>query len=316
MPNPQALQSPQELLLVGAAVKTGLFTTLSAKALPVQELAAQINCDARAVWVVTEALISLGYLEKSNDLVRLTPEARDMFFNAQSPSFTGFAFMHGYELCRSWLALPDVMRTGEKTESRKRGPAELEYFMKAMNHYSRKIAPEITALCLEGMPPGAKVLDIGGGPLTYARAFAEHGAVVTILDLAEVVDIMSSDIKPGESIKMVPGNFTVAVPPGPFDLAYLGNICHIHGEKENRALFGRVIKELAPGGKIAILEFVRGAGSRAALFGVNMLVNTKTGGTWTLEEYTQWLQREGFSDVKMNNLGERQLITAYKAAVK
>ncbi|MFZ5591916.1 MAG: hypothetical protein ACOY81_08950 [Bacillota bacterium] len=55
--------------------------------------------------------------------------------------------------------------------------------MTAMQHIAKKSAPTILSVCPEGLPPQPRVLDIGGGPLTYARAFAAAGASVTILDL-------------------------------------------------------------------------------------------------------------------------------------
>jgi hypothetical protein len=41
-----------------------------------------------------------------------------------------------------------------------------------------------------------------------------------------------------------------------------------------------------------------------------MLVNTATGGTWTLDQYTEWLEAAGFQEVKLNEVGGRQLIMA------
>jgi len=41
-----------------------------------------------------------------------------------------------------------------------------------------------------------------------------------------------------------------------------------------------------------------------------MLVNTSNGGTWTLDQYTDWLAGAGFHDVKLNEVAGRQIITA------
>jgi len=112
----------------------------------------------------------------------------------------------------------------------------------------------------------------------------------------------------------VPGDFTEEVFSGQFNLTFLGNICHIYGEEENLLLFKRVHDSLQEGGRIAILDFVRGVSPRAELFGVNMLANTKTGGTWTLDQYTNWLKVAGFSQVKMHDIDGRQILTATRGA--
>ncbi|MEW6425085.1 MAG: methyltransferase [Bacillota bacterium] len=166
--------------------------------------------------------------------------------------------------------------------------------------------------CLAGLPAGARVLDVGGGPLTYARAFAARGAAVTVLDLPEAVAMMEATLTPGGNIRLVAGDFNVALPEGPFHLAYLGSVCHIYGEQENRALFRRVADVLAPGGRIAVVDFIRGRHPFAAVFAVNMLVNTQTGGTWTWEQYAGWLAAAGFGDPKLTEVAGRQVITAVR----
>lgn len=305
------LYPPMELLLVGAAVRVGLFEALRAGSLAEDILAARINADAGSLWVVIEALVESGYLRREGDAVNLTPMARDMFYNPAGDRYTGFSFMHGYELCRSWLSLPDILRNGRPVE-RKKTDDDIRSFISSMALHARKVAPVVVRDCLEGMPAEPAVLDAGGGPLTYAREFAALGAKVTVLDLPKVVEMVKPTLKAGEKIELVPGDMTRNLPEGPFDLAYLGNVCHIFDQYDNRKLFARTYRVLRPGGRIAVQDFVRGSSPRAAMFGVNMLVNTPGGGTWTLEQYEAWLTEAGFKDVKMKNYGERQLITAQK----
>ncbi len=311
MPDIKSFIVPQEMLILSAAVDTGIIENLKAKPMSSGELAGLMGADTRAVWVVTEALEALGYLVKEKDKLALSQEAKDMLYNSKSESFTGFSFMHRYNVIRSWMGLPESIYTG-KPYPRERRRESTKYFMSAMGLSARQSSREIVERCLGGEKKGVKVLDIGGGPLTYARTFASLGASVTVLDLPEVVEHMSPELKEKENIKMVPGDFNIGLPEGPFNLAFLGNICHIFGEPENRELFKKVQKALQPGGTIAIVDFIRGTSQMAALFGVNMLVNTTNGGTWTLEEYTEWLGDAGFYDVNLQSSGGRQLITAIK----
>jgi len=309
--NREALQTPMELLLTGGAAEAGFFEALRSRTMTAEELASRLNLDRRAVWTVVEALAALGYLIKKEERYALSTEAEETFFKRDSALYSGFSFMHGYELTKRWLELPAVLKTGLPAR-RERGPGGQRYFIEAMASHARLSAPEIASFCLAGLPVGAGVLDIGGGPFTYARAFAGRGAQVTVLDTPEVVAMMQPTIGEGESIAMIAGDFTAALPPGPYHLAYLGNICHIYGEKENRELFQRVAAELVPGGRIAIVDFVRGEHPFAALFAVNMLINTERGGTWTLAEYTSWLTGAGFLKTALHNVAGRQVITALK----
>ncbi|OAT79283.1 methyltransferase [Desulfotomaculum copahuensis] len=308
----EALQMPWELLLAGGAVEAGIFDALHRQAMDAAELAASLQADRRAVWTVAEALVSLNYLERDGEKYRLCAAAEDTFYRPESESYEGFAFMHAYELIKSWINLPEVIKSGQPAR-RERGEAGRRYFIQAMARGALASAEEIARFCLSGLPAGAQVLDIGGGPLTYARAFAARGAAVTVLDLPGVVAAARDALSPGENIRLAAGDFTVALPDGPFHLAYLGSICHIYGEEENRALFRRVAAALAPGGRIAVTDLVRGRHPFAAVFAVNMLVNTQTGGTWTREEYASWLTGAGFDGVELREVAGRQLITAVRA---
>jgi SAM-dependent methyltransferase len=311
MPNVQVLIAPQELLIIGAAVKTGIIEQLAKKPMTADELALEISADNRAVWVVTEALEALGYLSKDENKLRLSEEAVNMLYNKESNNYTGFSFMHRYNVTNSWIHLPEVIRSGQPFP-RETGQENTEYFMAAMSQSARENALTIAGFCLAGSGDTPKVLDIGGGPLTYARAFAASGAKVTVQDLPHVVEYMSTFLNENENIEMFAGDFNLGLSPGPYDLAFLGNICHIFGERENRELFKKVAAVLKTDGKINIVDFVRGTNPMAAVFGVNMLVNTKNGGAWTFAEYSEWLVEAGFSNPELNPVGGRQVLSAQK----
>ncbi len=311
MPDPSAMSMPQELLIAGAAVRTGLFEALKEKPLPLDELASRTGCDMRALWTVTEALVALGYLEHAGGSVSLTREARAMLYDPDSENHTGLSFMHTYNLISRWLELPEIMRTGQRPD-REAHPDESTDFLAAMSHYAAEGAGVIAEHCLQGLPAQARVLDVGGGPLTIANAFARQGAEVTVLDLPGVIDVMKPHLEPGLPIDMVKGDFNEGLPPGPFDIVYLGNVCHIYGEVENRRLFRNAAEVLRPGGRLVINDFIRGTSARASVFAVNMLVNTESGGTWTMEQYRTWLEDAGFAAARLHEVGGRQLISATK----
>ncbi len=313
MPDFESFELPEEFLITGAAVKAGIFEALKDRSLTLGELAAVTGSNQRALWTVTEALVSLGCLEHEKGKLRLTRECHSVLYDKESPRYQGFAFMHTYHLLPRWLELPNILKTG-KPAQKKESTDEHRSFIEAMSHYAREDADRIAGYCLRGLPAELEVLDIGGGPLTIARAFALNGAKVTILDLPEVVDMMEPEVEPGLRVRMVKGDFTESLPEGPFDLAYLGNICHIFGEIENRKLFKDVAGILKKGGRIIVNDFIRGTGPGPALFAVNMLVNTDTGGTWTYEQYRTWLEDAGYSVSPYDEIGENQLIQAHLPA--
>lgn len=311
MPDPSSFQLPQEFLIAGAAVQTGLFDEIKNDARTLEELADKLKLDQRALWMVVEALEALNYVAYDGDKVKLTEEADNLLYNPDCDQYIGFSFMHTYHLVKAWTELPQVMKSG-KPVSKKDVPDHTTHFIRAMSHNAQKSAEQIADYCLEDLPANPTVLDIGGGPLTYARAFARKGAKVTVLDLPEVVDMMQPELEPSLPVQMVGGDFTKGLPSGSYDLIYLGNICHIYGEKENRKLFLEAAEKLVPKGQLVINDMIRGTGVWPAIFGVNMLINTETGGTWTYEQYKTWLADAGLLAAFWTEKGGRQLIKATK----
>jgi hypothetical protein len=103
------------------------------------------------------------------------------------------------------------------------------------------------------------------------------------------------------------------------DIATLGHILHSEGEKRGRALLKKTFKALAPGGTIAIAEFLVDDGRTAPpvslIFAVNMLVNTDEGDTWSFDEIAGWLREAGFRDPRMIEApGPSPLILATRPA--
>ena len=309
MPNLRNPMVPQELLVVGAALKSGIFDALHEKPAKLGELANELSVDIRALWTVMEALLYMQYVTKDNDTLKLTSEAIDLLYNEDSETYVGYSLIHTFNVIKSWTSLPEILKTGQPPK-RERDKRDIKGFMAAMKKHSKQISSQLVSICLDGLPDNPSVLDLGGGPLNFARPFASAGAAVTVQDTLEVCVVMEPTLLPGENIKFTPGDFTEGVIPGRFDLAFLGNICHIYGQEENILLFKRVHQSLRKSGRIAILDFIRGVSPIAELFAVNMLANTKTGGTWTLEQYTEWLKASGFDKVEMFNTPDGQIITA------
>lgn len=312
MPNVDSFQLPQELLIVGAAVEIGLFDSLKDNPLTLEELSSFTGSDLRALWTVAEALAALNYLEHQDDKIKLTDEAYSVFYDQDNPDYRGFSFMHSYNLLSSWLKLPEVLKTGKPVSKEEKPQERLQYFISAMSCCAKRRAQQIIEHVLKGMSESPRILDVGGGPLTYASLFAQKGAEVTVLDLPEVVDMMMSELDPELNIVMEKGDFTEGLPEGPFELIYLGNVCHIYGEEANRKLFKDAVDELQSGGKLVINDIIRGKNKWAPLFAVNMLVNTSSGGTWTYEQYKTWLQDAGFLTIQYEEVEENQLIIAAK----
>ncbi|QIN79264.1 methyltransferase domain-containing protein [Rubrobacter marinus] len=287
------------ILLLGTALREGLLEAVADGARPAPEVAGALGLDERAVRIVLSALAELGALEETDEGFRLQEEHRRPLLDPEDPGYVGASVAHRLRLLEGWVRLPEVLKTGEPVENRTAPAFEgTETFVRALRRTGAEGAAEISSIVLSLLPEGASLLDVGGGPAANAEAFARDGARVTVFDRPEVLELMRGHLD-AAGIASVAGDMNERLPEGPFDAVYFGNTSHMYGPEENKELFARMRRALAPGGLLVVREFVRGTSEEAALFAVNMLVLTPRGNTYTASEYEEWLRDVGFAGVEV-----------------
>lgn len=286
-------------VLLGTALREGLLGTVVGRERSAGEVAGELGMDERAVFVVLSALVELGILDEGGAGFRLREEHRGPLLEPHHPDYAGRSVVHRFELIGSWVRIPEVLRTGEPVEDRTAADfGGTETFISAMRRGAIPGARAVAEAVLARLAPGARILDVGGGPGTNAEAFARGGAQVTVFDRPEVVGIMRETLA-ASGIWAVGGDMNEWLPEGPFEAVYFGNTSHMYGPAENRALFERMRRTLAPGGWLVVREYVRDLSEDAALFAANMLVLTPGGGTYTADQYERWLLAAGYEGVGM-----------------
>jgi SAM-dependent methyltransferase len=299
----------QETIILGCAKQQGILEAVAEGRRSPNEVAEQLEMNPRAVYALLSALAELGVLAKDDNRYRLVEEHRGPLLDRSNPDYAGGLVVHRFELIRKWGRMPEILKSGSPIEEDEPapGPEGKETFIYSMRRLARPGVRAVADLLLSRLPQNPHILDVGGGPGTYAEAFREGGAQVTVFDLPEVVVLMKEHLD-AAGISAVGGDFNEGLPEGPFEAAYLGSVSHIYGPEENLALIERVADSLAPGGLIAIRDFIRGLSTGAALFGVNMVVNTEAGNTYTEEEYREWLSAAGFEGIEVLPIPERDTL--------
>lgn len=298
------------MLLISGAVRAGLIDALALEGgRPADEVATIAEADPRAVRVVLEALAAEGIVDRipvgGNALYRLSATGRAHLLD-EGPDLERAGLLHLANRVRGWLDLPEVIRTGKPLV---RDPArrDVRSFVSAMGEREPEILDEIVERCLAFAGRVRTMIDIGGAVGHMARQFSRCGVRATLLDRENVMPIAREFLgADGADVAFVGGDFTESLPPGPFDLAYLGNVFHIYGPETDARLAREVRGILSPGGTIAIQDHVWGRSPRAAMFAVNMLQATEDGGVWTEEEYRRWLEEAGFEGIEVADLDTTQ----------
>jgi len=302
-----------KLILLASAQRAGIFKALNEEK-DIASLKLMFKADERALFIILEALCSLGYAHKRLDRYTITEKARAHFIK-QGKDYVGDSLPHFLDIMEAWLKIPEILK-GAKPEKEERDVAA---FMNAMASKPDEAVDETVNYCLIRKKNAKSVLDLGGGPGKYSKAFIKRGLNAVLYDLPDTIDYVRTQFDLGniKNLTLKKGDFTKEIEnefaSESFDIVFMGNICHIYSEKENRKLIGRVSNILGNNGMIAIEDFVRGRSPMAEMFAVNMLANTEGGNTYTEAQYREWLTDAGFHKIEVIDLTEKrsQLITAF-----
>jgi SAM-dependent methyltransferase len=163
------------------------------------------------------------------------------------------------------------------------------------------------ALGLPASTTPSRVLDLAAGSGVWGIGLAQTSPHVTVtsVDWPEVLPITQQSVARfglSDRFTFVPGDLDSADFGTGHTVATLGHILHSEGEARSRKLLAKTHAALASGGTIAIAEFLVNADRRGPVgglfFGINMLVNTDEGNTFSFEEIASWLTEAGFVNVR------------------
>jgi (2Fe-2S) ferredoxin/SAM-dependent methyltransferase len=297
---------PSRCLL--SALELDIFTAVGEGA-SAEEVGKKIGANGRGTSILLNALVALGLLSKCGDDYKNTAESA-RFFVEGSKDNQRDGLLHTANLWHRWSTLTDAVRAGSCVVNARAGrPNWTSNFIAGMQNFAKERAPHVVkALGTAGV---RRILDLGGGSGAYSIAFAKASRDVKseILDLAEVTPLTREYVsKAGVAaqVSVRDGDMLHDDFGSGYDLIVLNAICHMFSEEQNRAIFRRARKALAPNGRLAVQDFIlnpeKTGPLQAALFSVNMLTGTEAGASYSEPEYTAWMRAAGFAEVQRVNL--------------
>jgi ubiquinone/menaquinone biosynthesis C-methylase UbiE len=311
-------------LVLEAAIKNRVFDTLDAGPKTIPEVHAATGASERGLAAIMNALVGLNFLARDDQgRYSLVPESA-AFLVSTKPAYQGGIISHcSQHLIPKWLHLNDIVRTGKPVEAvNEEGPGA-EFFQKfvtdlfPMNYASAQTLAK--HLALSG---AAQVLDLAAGSGVWGIALAQRSDNVRVVavDWPDVIPItrkMAARFGLAERFSFIEGDLETADFGSNYMVATLGHILHSEGEDRSRALLRKTFQALKAGGTIAIAEFLVNPDRRGPvnglLFGVNMLVNTDRGNTYSFDEIGEWLKEAGFINARtLESPGPSPLILASK----
>ena len=312
-------------LVLEAAIRHRVFDVLDGGAKNVHEVSAATGASERGLSAIMNALVGLNFLAKdAQGSYSLTPESA-AFLVSTKPGFQGGLIRHCSEhLIPKWLNLNQIVETGKPVVAVNQEDGGSDFFQKFVVDIFPMSYPAAQALAGHLAASGGvgRVLDLAAGSGVWGIALAQSSEQVrvTSVDWPEVLPVTRKTVARfglADRFSFVEGDLMQADFGSNHNLATLGHILHSEGEQRSRALLAKTFAALAPGGTIAIAEFLvnpdRTGPVNGLFFAVNMLVNTENGGTYSFEEISSWLAEAGFVNARtLDAPGPSPLILATK----
>lgn len=124
-------------------------------------------------------------------------------------------------------------------------------------------------------------------------------------DLPAVIDLARADRRLADAgVEFVAADAFDRVATSPFDLIVCGTFTNLFDLDQVRALLERLRDNLAPGGQVAIVTWLRDRGPVGEAFGVQMLIATNHGEAHSLSDYQSVLAETGYTDIALTEVAE------------
>lgn len=309
-----------------AASDAGVFAALAERgAADAETLAEALALNPRGARLLLDGCVALGLLIKEGATYRNTPEAAACLVPGAAMDLSR-AIRYNRDVYDAWGKLPSFVRSGAPVEKPAihlgDDPERTRAFVLSMHHRAMAIGRAVLPLLqLEGR---TRLLDVGGGPGTYAALCArEHPELrATVLDLPAVVAIAEELIAEqgmSERVTTQPGDYHTAAFPEGMDAVHFFGMLHQESPDSIRDLLARAHAALVPGGVVHVMDMMTDASHTqppfSALFALNMALTTENGWVFSDEELKGWLVEAGFRAVATTPLPKPMphwLVTARK----
>lgn len=297
------------------AVRRGVFEALAHGPMTEEHIGSATHLHPRALNLLLTSCVTGGYLDRRGDAYHLTAEGSKWLRKDSPESLVNliayFELLHAH-----WADLETSLQSGV--------PPRLYYevftgeewriYVLGMRDLARMLLPHVIGHILPGKE-ARTLLDIGGSHGLFSieccrRRPALHATIMDFPPALEHASRFIQEAGVAGRVDVRGGNFLMEPLPPEQDVVLMFNIIHGLSEAENRALVGRALAALRPGGKLFILDQMREENSRASslarfiplMVGVNLL-NEVGGTTYSVGQVRAWCGSRQIKRVRLRMPG-------------
>jgi len=292
-------------------LRRGFFEAVAARPRSIDGIARATGLSVNGAELLAESFVLAGYLSRSKDAYIVSSEGRKWLVKS-SPWYLGNLVQYFETLYARWNYLEQSLERGSpaKPYFEMFDEEDWKVYVLGMRDLARLLLPEIRSR-----------LDLGSNPRNLLDLGCSHGLFAidcclryptlraVLMDFAGAVQHAQTGVDEAglsSRVRVVASDFMKSDLPMDMDCVLLFNIIHGFTEEENLKLVGRAFHTLRPGGKLFILDQMKGDPVRSHLarfvplmVGLNLL-NEIGGNTYSYDQVRSWCSES--SSVKRHRL--------------
>lgn len=312
-----------------AALENDLFTIVQSlgESATAAQIATRIGADERGVHLLLNACVAVGLMDKREGIYA-NMQATMLTLVSGAPHDLTRAIRYNRDVYPAWGRAAEFIRTGKPVEDPDihLGEDNVRTRRFVMSMHGRAMGIGRHVISMLTLNECTKVLDLAGGPGTYAVLMAQANPQLTCVtvDLPSVSTVAAELVGASDVASRVTcraGDYhTDTYEAEAYDAVTIFGALHQESSADIRDILCRAHSALKTGGKIFILDMMTDATHTSpafsALFALNMALTTNNGWVFSDDELKGWLQEAGFVSAETKSVPPPMphwLVTACKA---
>ena len=306
-----------------AANRLDIFNLLDGQSKDLDTLTNETGADKRCLGTLLSALVSMDFLDRDGD-VFMNNEFGQTFLTSSSKFYQGgivYMFENWYE---AWGGLYNTVMTGKPSALMHQAYSDEETRNYMMGMHNRALSQSDVLTAMFDLSGKKQLMDVGCGPATFAVKFCEKydGLNAVAMDREQNLKIASEIVNQfgmQDRVELRPGDYNTDSLGTSNDAMLLSSMTNQESPEKIKNLLQKCYDSMNKDGVIMIQEQLLHADKKgpelAALIGVNQIINTVEGKSYSTTEMEDILREVGFVDVSSKQMAPPSpfiMVSGYK----
>ena len=306
-----------------AANRLDIFNLLDGQAKDLDTLTRETSADRRCLDALLSALVSIDFLDRDGDVFQ-NNKFSQTFLTSSSKYYQGgivFMFENWYQ---AWGGLYNTVKTGTPSALMHAEYSDEETRNYMMGMHNRALSQSEVLTSMFDLSGKKQLMDVGCGPATFAVKFCERypGLKAVAMDRPQNLKIAKQIVDQfniQDRVELRPGDYNTDSLGVDNDAMLLSSMTNQESPATLRKLLKKCYDSMSQDGVIMIQEQLLHADKKgprlAAMIGVNQIINTVSGTSYSSAEMEAILREVGFVDVQSRQMAPPSpfiMVSGYK----